>query len=143
MIQQPLILVHEESLRMTHPIFHVAPRGARAVYVWDDAYFVLTGYSLKRLIFIYETLCGLEVDIIRGDTRRILHEINPSLVYIPLTNNPLLLEMIASVREVSSVEMVADIPFVDLEKTMEFRRFFQYWRRAEKKAFLHDGCSNA
>ncbi|NDH08431.1 MAG: hypothetical protein EBY16_02210 [Gammaproteobacteria bacterium] len=143
MIQQPLILVHEESLRMTHPVFHVAPRGTRVVYVWDDAYFVLTGYSLKRLIFIYETLCGLEVDIIRGDTRRILHEMNPSLVYIPLTNNPLLLEMIASVREVASVEMVADIPFVDLEKTMEFKRFFQYWRRAEKKAFLHDGCSNA
>jgi len=26
---------------------------------------------------------------------------------------------------------------------MEFRRFFQYWSRAEKKALLHDGGLNA
>ncbi len=143
MMQQPLILLHEESLRMTHPVFHAAPQGVRAIYVWDDAYVERTGYSLKRLIFIYETLTGLEIDILRGNTRSILQEINPSLVYIAHTNNPLLLEMIDSVREVLSVEMVADDAFVNLKNAIEFKRFFQYWRKAEKTVFLHDGGVNA
>ena len=143
MMQQPLILLHEESLRMTHPVFHASPNGTRVIYVWDDAYVQRTAYSLKRLIFIYETLCELRVDIFRGDTRSTLQEINPSLVYIPRTNNPLLLEMIDSVREVVSVEMVADEVFVHLKKPMESKRFFQYWSKAEKTAFLHDGGMNA
>ncbi len=138
-----LILLHEESLRMTHPVFHIAPEGTRVIYVWDDMYVQRAAYSLKRLIFIYETLCELEVDILRGDTRSILQEINPSLVYIPNTNNPLILQMIASIRELMSVEMVADDPFINLKQAIVFKRFFQYWRKAEKKAFLHDGGLNA
>ena len=143
MIQQPLILLHEESLRMTHPVFNAAPHGTRAIFVWDDAYIQRTAYSLKRLIFIYETLCELELDIVRGDTHSILQEMNPSLVYIPCTNNPLLLEIIDSIGKVLPVEMVADKPFVVLKKSMESKRFFQYWNKAEKTAFLHDGGMNA
>ena len=142
MIQQPLILLHEESLRMMHPVFNNAPEGTQVIYIWDDAYVQRTGYSLKRLIFIYETLCELEVDILRGDTCSILQEINPSLVYIPQTNNPLLVEMIDSIRGVLSVEMVEDSPFVILKKPMESKRFFQYWSKAEKNAFLHHGGVN-
>jgi hypothetical protein len=143
MSQQPLILLHEESLRMTHPVFHAAPQGVRAIYVWDDDYVKRTGYSLKRLVFIYETLTGLDVDILHGDTRRILQEINPTLVYLASTNNPLILEMIDSIGEVLPIEMVSDEAFVNLKNSMVFKRFFQYWRKAEKKAFLHDGGVDA
>jgi hypothetical protein len=143
MIQPALILLHEESLSMTHPVFHVAPEGAKVIYIWDDVYFQCSGYSLKRLIFIYETLCGLEVDILRGDTLSILQDIHPSLVYIPQTNHPLLIEMIASIRKVLAVNLVADEPFVKFDKPMEVKRFFPYWSKAEKKAFLHDGGVNA
>lgn len=143
MIQPALILLHEDSLRMTHPVFDVAPEGARVIYIWDDSYIQRAGYSLKRLIFIYETLCGLEVDILRGDTLSILQDIHPSLVYIPQTNHPFLIEMIASIRKVLAVTLVADDPFVKFDKPMEAKRFFQYWSIAEKKAFLHDGGVNA
>lgn len=142
MMQEPLIFMHEESLRMTHPVFDAAPKGSRVLYVWDDAYVQRTGYSLKRLIFIYETLCGLDVEILRGDTKSIVHEINPSRVYIPNTNNPVLLQIIDSIREVLPVEMIEDSPFVILKKTMESKRFFQYWSKAEKTAFLHNGGVN-
>ena len=142
-MQQPLILLHEESLRMTHPVFHLAPEDTRVIYIWDDRYIQRTAYSLKRLIFIYETLCGLEIEILRGDTRSILEEITPSIVYIPQTNNPLLLEIIALVGEVFSIQMVADEPFVHLKKPMEFKRFFQYWNKVEKTVFHDDGGVNA
>jgi hypothetical protein len=143
MIEKALILLHEESLRMTHPVFHAAPRGAQVIYIWDDEYIQRTGYSLKRLIFIYESLSELDVEILRGDTQSILEQINPSIVYIPRTNNPLLLEMIESVHKVLPVELVEDEPFVKLEKPMEYKRFFQYWGKAEKKAFLLHGGLNA
>lgn len=143
MKQQALILLHEESLRMTHPVFHSAPEGTQVIYIWDDAYVKRTSYSLKRLIFIYETLCRLEVTILHGETASILKEMNPFLVYIPSTNNPLLLEMITSVREILPVEIVEDEPFVLFKKSREFKRFFQYWSQAEKTAFLHDGGVNA
>lgn len=142
-MQQPLILLHEESLRMSHPVFDSAPDGTRVIYIWDDAYVLRTGYSLKRLIFIYETLCELKVEILRGDTRNILQEISPSLVYIPFTNNPLLLEMIGSIREVFSARMVEDEPFIVLKKPIELNRFFRYWSKAEKTAFLFQGGVDA
>jgi hypothetical protein len=143
MMPQPLILLHEESLRITHPVFDITPEGTRVIYIWDDIYVRHTGYSLKRLIFIYETLCELEVDILRGDTQKILQQINPSIVYIPHTNNPLLLQQIDSIRERVSIEMVTDDTFVNLKKNIKFNRFFQYWRMAEKKAFLIHGGLNA
>jgi len=143
MSQHPLILLHEESLRITHPVFNAAPQGTRVIYVWDDAYFQRTAYSLKRLIFIYETLCGLELDILRGGVRSILQEINPSKVYIPFTNNPLLLEIIDSLSEIMSVQTIDDSAFVSIKKPIESKRFFQYWRQAEITAFLINGGVNS
>ncbi|MBM3207529.1 MAG: hypothetical protein FJZ57_02855 [Chlamydiae bacterium] len=143
MTKQPLILLHEESLRNSHPIFLFAPKETQVIYVWDDEYVLRSGYSLKRLIFIYETLCEMKVDILRGSTRDILQEISPSVVYIPTTNNGHLLEMIRSVEKFFPVEMVEDEPFVNLKKTMHYKRFFQYWSKVEKAASLQQGGQNA
>jgi hypothetical protein len=143
MTQQPLIVLHEESLRMTHPVFHAAPLCTKVIYIWDDIYVQRCKYSLKRLIFIYETLCTMDVAILRGKTLNVLQEINPSLVYIPYTNNPLLLELIDSISNKLPVEMVADEPFVVLKKPIESKRFFQYWSKAEKTAFLPNGGIDA
>jgi hypothetical protein len=87
--------------------------------------------------------CQQPLDILRGDTHSILQQINPSLVYIPCTNNPLLLAIIDSIAKVLPVEIVADEPFVALKKSMESKRFFQYWNKAEKTAFLHNGGMDA
>ncbi|KTC97465.1 hypothetical protein Lgee_1786 [Legionella geestiana] len=138
-MRQPLILLHEESLRMTHPVFQAAPAGTSAVYIWDDEYARRTAYSFKRFVFNYETLCHLNVDILHGDTLKILQDINPSIVYIPGTNNPLLIEVIDSIKAFYTVELVEDEPFVKLNKTMDYRRFFQYWNHAKKTAFLYNG----
>jgi hypothetical protein len=143
MTHEPLILLHEESLRMTHPVFHVAPLNTKVIYVWDDTYVQHSAYSLKRLIFIYETLCAMDVAILHGVTLNVLQEINCSKVYIPYTNNLLLLNLIDSIRKVFQVEIVADEPFVNIKKPIEFKRFFQYWSKAEKTAFLQDGSLDA
>jgi len=139
----PIIWLHEEALRTSHPVFRAAPTEAKAIYVWDDAYFRRVNYSLKRLIFIYETLCALPVDIIFGNTPDILRELAPTTLYIPATNNPLILEIITELKTITSVQIYEDEAFVVPKKSADFIRFFQYWNKAEKTAFLKNGGLDA
>jgi hypothetical protein len=134
-----LICLHEDALRITHPIFNVAPIGTKAVYVWDDEYLRRANYSLKRLIFMYETLCDLPVDVIRGDTRSIVVAMTPAMLYVPATNNPSILSIFASIAPAIPLNVVDDEIFAVMEKTSEARRFFQYWSKVEKSAFLLNG----
>ncbi len=134
-----LICLHEDALRITHPIFNVAPIGTKAVYVWDDEYLRRANYSLKRLIFMYETLCDLPVDVIRGDTRSIVVAMTPAMLYVPATNNPSILSIFAGIAPAIPLNVVDDEIFAVMEKTSEARRFFQYWSKVEKSAFLLNG----
>jgi hypothetical protein len=138
-----LVWLHEEALRMTHPVFKVALERTKAIYVWDDGYFRQANDSLKRLIFIYETLCELPVDIIHGNTLDVIRELAPPALYIPATNNPLIVNIIASLEATVPVKVVEDEDFVAIKKPSEFHRFFQYWNKAKKTAFLHNGGINA
>ncbi len=139
----PLIWLHEEALRISHPVFKAAPAGTRAIFAWDDAYFKSTGYTLKRLIFIYETLCELPIDIIYGNTLHVIRELAPPALFIPATNNPLIMEIVTSLKAVVPIDLIEDEAFAVIKKGAEFRRFFQYWNKAEKTVFLHSGGSDA
>ena len=55
-MRNSLIWIHEDALRITHPVFKLAPNGTEALFVWDNPYFQKLDYSLKRLVFIYESL---------------------------------------------------------------------------------------
>jgi hypothetical protein len=138
-----LIWLHEEALRISHLVFKAAPRGTKAIYVWDDAYFREADYSLKRLVFIYETLCELPIEIIWGNTLEVLRELAPSNLYVPATNNPMIAEMIGDLKIFLPVEIIEDEDFVVIKNSIDFRRFFQYWKKAQKTAFLHNGGVNA
>ncbi|PZP85939.1 MAG: hypothetical protein DI582_04395 [Azospirillum brasilense] len=135
----PLILLHDEALRATHPVFAAAPEGCRAVFAWDDAYFQKAGYSLKRLVFMYETLCELPVDLLHASAWDVVQHLAPGRLYIPAASNPLLLGMIDTLRPLAPVTIVAEEPFVTIRKPIDARRFFQYWKKAEKTAFLSHG----
>jgi len=138
-----LICLHEDALRMTHPIFTVAPIGTKAIYVWDDEYLRRANYSLKRLVFVYETLCELPVDIIRGDTGSVLATMTPAMLYVPATNNPALLAIFAGIKAAVPFNVVDDDAFAVMKRTTEARRFFQYWSKVEQSAFLHNGGAPA
>jgi hypothetical protein len=138
-MNSPLIWLHEDALRISHPVFKAAPAQAKAVYVWDDGYFREANYSLKRIVFIYETLCELPVDIIHGDTFDVIREFTPSSVYVPTTHNPFIMSIVTSLKSIATVHMVEDEAFAAIKRPIQFRRFVQYWNKAEKTAFLHDG----
>lgn len=133
----PLIWIHVEALRATHPNLMAAAAGIKAIHVWDDHYFRQANYSLKRLVFIYETLCELPIDIIYGNTLEVVRELAPSLLYVPATHNPLLLSLIDSLKSVVSVRLVEDEVFASIKNPVTSKRFFQYWNQAKKTAFYH------
>lgn len=140
---KPLIWLHEEALRTSHPVFKAAPQGTRALFVWDDDYLQNLGYSLKRLVFIYETLCELPVDIIRGDTLSSVKELAPTRIFIPGSDKPHIVSMTNVLKTITTVEIIKDEELVQLPATMDLRRFFKYWSLAEKTAFLKNGGNDA
>lgn len=140
---KPLIWLHEEALRVTHPVFKAAPEGTRAVFIWDDHYLQKLDYSLKRLVFIYETLCNLPVDIIRGDTLSSVKELAPTRLFIPGSDKPHIISMINVLKTITTVEIIKDEELAQLPATMDLRRFFKYWSLAEKTAFLKNGGNDA
>ncbi len=140
---KPLIWLHEEALRMTHPVFNAAPPGTRAVFVWDDNYFKTLNYSLKRLVFIYETLCELPVDIIQGDTTSVIKDLGPTRLYIPRATKPHIVSIIDHLKTLTKVEIIKDEELVQIPETTDFKRFFKYWSLAEKTASLRHGGIDA
>jgi hypothetical protein len=133
-----LIWLHEDALRATHPVFAAAGAGAEVVHIWDDTYLREADYSLKRLVFLYETLCELGIPIVHGDSVAILQEYEASHIFIPASLNPFI-EGVARRVKGKQITFVADEAFVTVSQSREFRRFFQYWNKAEKTAFLRDG----
>lgn len=142
----PLIILHEEAIRISHPVFKIAPKNTRAIFVWDDNYLIKANYSFKRLVFIYESICQLPIDIINGNSVDVIQELKPNIIYMPTTNNPLLLREINKLKKLFAIELVEDKPFLTnylANKNTQVKRFFQYWKNAEKSIFEINGKNNA
>ena len=142
-MSENLILFHDEALRINHPVYAAAPQGTKAIFVWDDTYFRAANFSLKRLIFIYETLCELGIEIICGDIAVIINELAPRKLYVAKSNNQLISKQISMLKSVTQIEEIDDEAFAKITKPADYRRFFQYWNKAEKSAFQQNGGADA
>lgn len=138
-----IIWLHDEALRLSHPVFSAAPVSAKAIFIWDDAYLRQSNYSLKRLVFIYETLSALPIEILHGDTLTILGQISASSLYVPYSHNSFVQSIMHDLAKIKEVHFIKDEPFVKISHDTEFRRFFSYWNKAEKSAFVVNGGSDA
>ena len=108
-----------------------------AVYVFDDAQIEAAGWGLKRIMFLYETLLELPVEIHRGplvETLLTLARKYEGIVTVD-TPDPWLRNRIAELGLLTRVEVKARPVFVELEGCVDLRRFSRYWARAEKKLF--------
>ena len=127
-----LIWLHEDALRADHPVFKAAGEGAEAVFVWDDAYFLSEGYSLKRLVFIYELLAGLNITCLKGDTAAVLKDYAKGRkIFVSQTPNP---KFNAIISHLDGAVIVPDTPLVIVPDDVDLKRFFRFWKRAKKSA---------
>ena len=127
-----LIWLHEDALRADHPVFKVAGEAAEAVFIWDDAYFQAQGYSLKRLVFIYEVLTDLNITCLKGETEAVLKDYAKGrAIFVPKTPNPAFQNIIS---RLDSVTLVPDTPLVIVPDDVDLKRFFRFWNKAKKSA---------
>ena len=134
-----IVLLHEKSLRIPNTVIERLTEDTKVIYVWDDEYYKNRGYSLKRLVFIYESLCMLPVQILRGNAAEILTSFNPKKVLIPFTADRGLTKMSENLSRRFNVEIIKDDLFCEVNFDFETKRFFKYWKRAEKTVFFKDG----
>ena len=135
-----LIWLHEDCLRATHNLFDHAP-DAKAVFIWDDAHMQAMHFGLKRRVFIYQSLCQLPVEIYAGESVATLTHLASHVheIITGKTPNPALKQIMQRVREHKKLSTIADAPFVQMDSPPDLRRFFKYWNKAKKHAFLYDG----
>ncbi len=138
-----VIWLHDEALRLSHPVFSAAPSCTKALFIWDDTYLRESDFSLKRLVFICEALCELSCEVIQGKTLSVLQELGIHTLYVPYSNSPFVKNIILELSKIMQVLVVEDEPFVTLPESSDFKRFFQYWNRAQKTAFMQNGYLDA
>ena len=130
-----LLYIHDKGLGDNQPIFSRMTPNSRALFIWDDAYFKKRNYSLKRLVFIYETLTTMPVEIVHGKTLDIVKEIAPKKVITPYTSDLELRQLMSETFKDFELELVYPKAFVHINDEFNFTRFFKYWNKAKKTAF--------
>ena len=124
-----LYWLHDKALHSAHDDVH---DNTRTVFIWDNNYFTKKRYSLKRLVFIYECLCELPVDILFGDTVSLIRELHPEKVIIQDTPDSDVCQLIATISQHAHVEIIPQENFSQLPEKSSFKRFFPFWHKAKK-----------
>ncbi len=105
------------------------------IFIWDGDYFAQQGWSLKRLVFIYETLCELPIEIWHGDTLETLSALmqskQPSQLSVQEAIDPNLNQLINSVVKAIPMQLTQRIQWIDETKLKPCKRFYAYWQQVE------------
>lgn len=129
------MLFHEKALNKNFPGSHQISVATKRLFIWDDQYFKRRGYSLKRLVFIYETLCQMQIDIIHGDTFEVIQLLSPVQITTFFTTDLQIKEILTHLSSLYPVKIIKPDPFVIMPDSDDSKRFFQYWNKARKTAF--------
>ena len=106
---------------------------AEAAFIFDDEQIRQAGWGLKRIMFIYECLLELPVEIYRGPTVETLLALagEQSAAIITVDSpDPWVREQFSRLREHAPVEVLPLPPFVKLREPVDLRRFSRYWKQA-------------
>ncbi len=131
-----VVWLNDSSLRTDHPVFYSAPTATQAIYIWDDEYLRANAYTFKRLLFVYDTLASMPVKIIWGESGDVLSSLAVDRVYVPQTVCPWIKDVADRLSHKIDFTFVEDEPLVQLDEGKAWRRFYQYWNRAERTVFL-------
>lgn len=141
-----LVILNEDALRRTHPVFAQAGAGANCIFIWDMTYFEAMQCGLKRQVFLYETLCEMDVEIYGGVFAdvfpQLLAQYAPSTVFVPYSVNPKLKDRHALMAQNCDTHIVKDEVFIVADELPDLRRFFRYWNKARKFAFSYNGIGS-
>lgn len=130
-LKQNIVWVHEDALSQSHPVFSAAGT-ALAVFIWDNEYFKAQGYTVKRLLFIYECLLEMDVTILEGEMEPVLRDISQGNIYTAKTLNPYFLNILNNLKDASTVHITPDEIFSQIPYDTDMGRFFRFWNKGRK-----------
>lgn len=137
MARQPVLWIHADALSPAHPIWQ-GRQGAPALFVWDEALLREWGISLKRVVFIYECLLELPVEIRRGAVAEQVLQFarlqGADQILTPASPSPRFRAICTELRQSMPVHVVEAAPFLDYDGPLELQRFSRYWRVASRYA---------
>ncbi len=128
-----LFWLHDESLCVPRQ----ANSGDLLVFCWHPAYFEQQGWSLKRLVFIYESLCSLPVSIYAGEPSELLqalkqqHPLSEILIQQPL--DPLLTAQLENLSQAHAVTFYPAPSMLDDSHIKPSKRFYTYWQQVAQQ----------
>ncbi len=129
-----LIWLHPDCLAADNPAFQKYPQ-AKALFVFDEAEIASEQWTLKRIVFLYETLLELECDIERGDAVEKLLATGASKLVTVASVSPRFLELVTKLKASVEVEILPAVAFVDYRGSLDLKRFSRYWKRVEPVLF--------
>lgn len=128
--------IHGDNLSPKNPALQHAP-DAPAIWVWDEALLARYGVSLKRIVFMYECLLELPVEIYRGDVAQqvsgFAERHGATAVATAFSPAPRFEMICQQLRDAGlKVEIFDEEPFVEIPGHVDLKRFSRYWRKAVK-----------
>lgn len=111
-----------------------------AIWVWDEQLLSDYDISLKRIVFMYETVIQLPVTIRKGNVIKELLEFTKEhganrIVTTP-SPSPLFAQYVNALEKRGvQIELLEEQPFVDYDGRIDLKRFSRYWRTVEQYAF--------
>ncbi len=131
---QELIWLHPDCLAADNPAFQKYQQ-AKALFVFDEAEIAAEQWTLKRIVFLYETLLELECGIERGDVVDRLLATGASKIVTVASVSPRFRELVAKLKASVEVEILPAVEFVDYRGSLDLKRFSRYWKRVEPVLF--------
>ncbi len=126
--QRRLFLLHDECLQ--RPVDW--QEGDRLIFLWDQAYFIKQGWSLKRRVFIYECLVSLQAEIYATAPQAFWQALltdNSISVYSFAAIDPLLQAWLAEQASMIRLELLANPShfLLDNQQPSRLKRFSHFW----------------
>ncbi len=128
-LENVVVWVHGDSLSPTQPALAAYPN-ARAIYVWDDALLKTYQITLKRLVFLYESLLELPVTVRRGNVAeeviKFAKENDASAVATTFSPSPRFATINEEIEHHLPVQVRQDTPFITPEKPLNLTSHAYY-----------------
>ena len=138
-----LLWYHNDALRISHPVTLAAGEDAYPFAIWDDDYLKHHDYGTHKALFVYEALYDMQVDIYHGATcetvRQLAQEKNAHSLYVAQSPDPWIKNVLAELESsFEQIYVIDDELFAKMPNDQSYKRFFKYWKKAQKTALLSD-----
>lgn len=124
--------VHDEMLSP-----HWVEAGQPALFVFDEAWIAAEKLSLKRIVFLYESVLELPaIEVRKGDVVREVQAFAQRHGADRIETARSVDPRIKRQGQALGVEWIEPEPFVGLPGPVDLKRFSRFWRKAEKRVMV-------